>query len=357
MSESLQEHARRLHELSEEFKYYKPHLERLAAQPANASWLQHHDRSSDRRPPLISEESQGHDDMVLDRKSPGFGDLALPIGHTTAAHKLLRWESIKKLTGDVNEDYVFEIEEKRGLIRIYGRSEGSDKDDGGFPVSTPTISDEFDEPTNVASPIGGPSPASSEGPWGSGFFGVQSYEGKGLSSEIGGLNTDGTMQLDHATVERLYQSYLDHIHIMHPFLDKKVLKTMVWRLIARSGSALPRRVVERKRADDLPDGQSKSMHDSSLLVNRSEATSTVRTMPERNVSNAIGLLVLALGKTCEWKIPLPGTAPDPKSPPSVALSKTVLLQPPRCSNSPSMMQTDSPAGLSNASLHPPAPQS
>lgn len=49
------------------------------------------------------------------------GELSIPVEHTTAAHKLLMWPSIKALLPkQYNEDYVMELEEGRGLIWVYG---------------------------------------------------------------------------------------------------------------------------------------------------------------------------------------------------------------------------------------------
>lgn len=75
------------------------------------------------------------------------GELSIPVEHTTAAHKLLMWPSIKSLLypKEYDEDYVMKLEEGRGLIRVYGRGEGDDTSEGiqpgqQQPSSMPNIS-------------------------------------------------------------------------------------------------------------------------------------------------------------------------------------------------------------------------
>ncbi|KAL2005985.1 hypothetical protein VTN00DRAFT_9639 [Thermoascus crustaceus] len=59
------------------------------------------------------------------------GELSIPVEHTTAAHKLLLWPSVQRLLGPqtFDEDYMMQLEEERGLIRVYGRGEGDDQSD------------------------------------------------------------------------------------------------------------------------------------------------------------------------------------------------------------------------------------
>lgn len=47
------------------------------------------------------------------------------------------------------------------------------------------------------------------------------------SISSGGLTAYGSLDLDSRTLETLLSSYLNHIHILHPFLDKKRLSTMM----------------------------------------------------------------------------------------------------------------------------------
>lgn len=65
--------------------------------------------------------------------------LSIPVEHTTAAHKLLMWPSIKRLLSfEYDEDYVMRLEEERGLISIYGQGEISyTADDTQLPTTPP----------------------------------------------------------------------------------------------------------------------------------------------------------------------------------------------------------------------------
>lgn len=55
-------------------------------------------------------------------------ELSIPVEHTTVAHKLLLWPSIRQLfTKEIDEDYVMTLEQDRGLIRVYGHSKGDDQ--------------------------------------------------------------------------------------------------------------------------------------------------------------------------------------------------------------------------------------
>jgi hypothetical protein len=66
-------------------------------------------------------------------QAAGDESLSMPIGHTTAAQKLLAWPTIKACLSNPDKDYVMKAEEDRGLIRLYGRAEGTDNDDGSIP--------------------------------------------------------------------------------------------------------------------------------------------------------------------------------------------------------------------------------
>ena len=99
--------------------------------------------------------------------------------------------------------------------------------------------------------------------------------------------------------------------------------------------------AKRKRSSDNLQGL---LHESQPK-SAPEVSSTARALPERSISNAIVLLVLALGKICEWKDPLPG--PIPSSPPGEAGKGQ------GGTNTPSMMQTDSPPATTISSVQSP----
>lgn len=67
-------------------------------------------------------------DTAEDCKDEYDRGLSIPPRHTTAAHKLLMWPSIKALLHPktCNEDYVMDLEQGRNPIRVYGQGEGDD---------------------------------------------------------------------------------------------------------------------------------------------------------------------------------------------------------------------------------------
>lgn len=64
-------------------------------------------------------------------------ELSISIEHITAAQKLLWWPSIQELFSQTQtsykENYVMELEETHGLLRVYERDEEADLGDGGQP--------------------------------------------------------------------------------------------------------------------------------------------------------------------------------------------------------------------------------
>lgn len=261
------------------------------------------------------------------------GELSIPIEHTTAAQKLLRWPSIQELFSrnptSYNENYVMELEETRGLLRVYGRGEGADLGDGGQPgPASPAPS-----ATSVKSEDHAFSPSTPpEGLWGTGFASPSSLDTKrSLHEGIGGLNPEGTLKIDPQTCVGLLKSYMDNLHILHPFLDKNRLTRMVDRFAKRynpseyprspfvtSNSIVPgfsghdpaatlNKAIKRKHSSSTTSGPST---DSSSGGGSSSSGTVYRPLLERSISTALVLLVLALGKICEWKDPLPGLVPD-----------------------------------------------
>jgi len=263
------------------------------------------------------------------------GELSIPIEHTTAAQKLLRWPSIQELFSrnqtSYNENYVMELEETRGLLRVYGRGEGADLGDGGQPgPSSPAPS-----ATSVKSDEHAFSPSTPpEGLWGTGFGSPSSGDTKRTVHEgIGGLNPEGTLRIDPQTCVGLLKSYMDNLHILHPFFDKNRLTRMVDRFAKRynpseypgirspfvtpnsivpgdirhDSAATLNKAMKRKYSSSTTSGPST---DSSSGGTSSSSGTVYRPLLERSISTALVLLVLALGKICEWKDPLPGPVPD-----------------------------------------------
>ncbi|SMR53960.1 unnamed protein product [Zymoseptoria tritici ST99CH_1E4] len=235
--------------------------------------------------------------------------------HRTAPHKLLLlWPSIKPLLKRAgvkhNDGYVMEAED-RGILRLWTRGEGIDEHDGtapGVPAS-PARSDDSSEAGNATTP-------QPEGIWGAGFPSTPSSDSS--RSEVtgaGGLKSNGDIDLDAATINALYESYMSNIHIMHPFIDKRRLRKMLDHFInrySRPGKvrAAAFAVGPNSGLDSDGRGVKRQKSNDGSSVN---ADAQVRKEPtERSPGNAIIYLVLALGKICAWKQPLPSIVADSK---------------------------------------------
>ena len=125
------------------------------------------------------------------------GELSIPSKHNTAAHKLLVWPSIKSLLYPqmYDVDYVMKLEESRGQIQVYGRGEG----DEGYP----------------------PAGLASGGTW------RDLTPPTSVKTVEHGIKESGIFATNSDAVHRLYLSYMDHMHKLHPFLDQEDLKKKI----------------------------------------------------------------------------------------------------------------------------------
>ena len=286
------------------------------------------------------------------------GSFSFSVEHTTAAHRLLRWPAIKALLkpwSHYSDDYVMEMEENKGVLRVYGKGRGRDYGDGGQPgpfspsSNSPSVrGDELHEAQSPASPP--------EGLWGTSFNSPPATEFRNPTHEsIGGLNPDGTLKIDPPTLHRLLASYMENIHIMHPFMDKARLARMVERFakrynpsemnVVKSPFTLPavtlahdsrrepsihfQKIAKRKHSDA-------SFHSFNSELGSMSGRSVLKPALEHSISTAIVLLVMALGRICEHQTALPGPVPDD-------IKETPNQRP--SSYSPMPLHTDSPPPL------------
>jgi len=214
--------------------------------------------------------------------------------HRTAPHKLLLlWPSVKLLLQeanvDVNDGYVMEAEDL-GVLRLHSRGEGIEELD--------SISD---------------APSPPEEFWGYGLseYAYPSSESCSRPYTAGGLKPDGTLDLDQTIILDLWESYVKHVHAMHPFLDKAGTCKLIKDFIARRCSNRHRthstwavddsesdRFSKRQRSND-PYGYQR------IGAGASRRGQSIDT--ERSASNAVVHLVLALGKICTHKGDLLGS--------------------------------------------------
>ena len=204
----------------------------------------------------------------------------------------------------VSENFVMEHEQGRGLIRLCGWGQGGDRHDGGLGLSSPASSASTGSGDSADSPVPASAPSPPEGFWGMGF-GLPLSESARLSDDHpGGLNVRRELDFDRQKIFDLVEQYLRHLHILHPFLDQNVLKRMIRSFTDKyspkkdqSGSdATVNQGKKRKQSFD----------DSIPPTSRNASSPRMQPAVERSVGNAIVLLVVALGKICAWKRPLPG---------------------------------------------------
>lgn len=230
------------------------------------------------------------------------GELSIPIEHTTAAQKLLLWPSIRNLLRprECDEDYVMELERKRGLIRVYGRGEGDETSEDNDLSPPPTFNE--NQPDYLTS--------RSNGPWGAYVNQPQ------IKLENKGLDENGVLTADPDMVRRYHKSYMKHIHQLHPFLDQNDLENKVdyfIRVYCLSKGPMPSPGVLSNHVNKIPRGaKRKRPCKNSQRVGcnvQSTAKQDSGRRVEKSIHNAIILLVLALGSICEAN-PVPGPITD-----------------------------------------------
>ncbi|KAF4236882.1 hypothetical protein CNMCM8980_002701 [Aspergillus fumigatiaffinis] len=266
---------------------------------------------------MESESMNGEGVPQLDlNESPGLsyvervdGGLSMPVEHSTAAHKLLSWPSIKTLLypSEYDEDYVMKLEEQHGLIRAYGRGEGDDTSkDYTSPISltSSNSSSECDDTyTHRASP---------SSPW------TQSSQPSGFPQKLQDKGVDelGTLWANPDTIRRYHRSYLEHIHKLHPFLDQgdldKKMETFIrFHCLPKTSGSMPtgtgdlQRGAKRKRSCEALQGAACDFPTTSGV-----GTESTSRRIEMSIDNAVLLLVLALGSICEVGAPVPGPVTD-----------------------------------------------
>ncbi|KAI7978383.1 hypothetical protein EIK77_009228 [Talaromyces pinophilus] len=255
------------------------------------------------------------------------GELSVPQNHTTAAHKLLRWESIRRLLScDIHPDYVLRNERKRGLIRIYGCGEGIGRDTEYYlrqgpaylrsppPQAQGLPSSSAIPATNTSTPRVHEEYSQANSPnWGYGL--PMPPQGRGRVKEHpGGLDPSGHLNTHPDVVRRLVHSYMSNIHILHPFMDATMLAQKVEVFIQQytpPRSANKGRGMKRKRSAEHMHIEAPEISPSPILGLEKWPLHRI----EHSVDNAIILMVLALGAICEHKTALPSFAPDPNKRP------------------------------------------
>ncbi|ESZ96001.1 hypothetical protein SBOR_3621 [Sclerotinia borealis F-4128] len=269
-------------------------------------------------PGVIEEEEEG------DPVPPG--QPLIPVNHTTGAARLLLVSSIKQMVdggGGLpktvrDEKYSIVQEERRGLLRLFGRGEGTDLARG---YDRDPMTDHADSIVDTNSDIS--SPAGEE--WGQlGGMTPPSSAPDYPPPVVGSIMSDGMPDFRKSVVLDLVKSYKEHMHILHPILIPRRLDALVESFLKSipSDSAKPKQVqhlasqhagfvsmkppespgTKRKRSPGVGESPEISITGGYGYVKPGH--------PSRSISTALVLVVLALGKVCQERGKIPELPSD-----------------------------------------------
>jgi hypothetical protein len=245
------------------------------------------------------------------------GQPSIPVNHTTGAARLLLNRAVKDLAHGIlksdkikNENYPMLQEERRGLLRLFGRGEGTDRLPG-YDRDPLTDATEGNTPT--------PSDASSD----AGSPGDEWGQLGGLTPptnmvQTGNINHEGMPDLTPEVVRDLVKSYMLQINNMHPILVPAKLNNLVENFLR----SIPDHAPKSKAVAALsghPSTQTSYVSAGFVGTKFPESPSTKRKrsptregaeqavpdfkpgQPFRSIGTAIVLLVMALGEICQEK--------------------------------------------------------
>ncbi|KAH8820897.1 hypothetical protein F5884DRAFT_661141 [Xylogone sp. PMI_703] len=244
------------------------------------------------------------------------GQPSIPVNHTTGAARLLLVAPIAEMAKDVirtekikNEKYPMIQEERRGLIRLFGKGEGLDLAQG---YDKDPLNDHGSDTTPSDSHSEVSSPAGEE--WGQ--LGGLTPPGSGGVIEVrrGGISQDGMPPLDRETVLDLVKSYMENMNIMHPILIPRRVDALVESFLKSIPESQPKHKSVSALFAANPDSPGQKRKRSPGLGEQFEGGIKVSDYkpghPFRSISTALVLLILALGKICRHTSRIPDVVPD-----------------------------------------------
>ena len=210
----------------------------------------------------------------------------------TAVQSILQWPSIKQLLPKSSGNYdITKMEEERGRVWSYGFGVWSTEENGVMTSSS------FTE-----SPLGKRKVAQNQMPHSSAAFSMR--EGQAFSETMN-RNPSQTAPGHLAdSVDHYFECYRKHLHTQHPIVDESTMISLAERLKQQhrhpngsSPSTVFSNAMKRKRGDDDPPNWS-------YATIRNQSTRPPRTEPfgpEPMISDALTLLILALGHICAYR--------------------------------------------------------
>lgn len=244
------------------------------------------------------------------------GKSSIPVNHTTTASRLLLVGAIRKLTkmGDKSDSKIQMLpmltEEKRGLLRLYGRGEGVPGSDRTPGYDRYQLVDELDQTTSPETPSSeAPSPPGEV--WGQ-LGGLTPPQDEYSPPVTRGTKIDkhGMPTFARSEVHKFVKSYLDNINNMHPILAPKHLYQLVERFLNTIPERSKAKVPASKAASigflqttnsnmDSPGSKRKrSSPSSENPMDLQNILDNKPGTPFRSINTALVLLVMALGEIC-----------------------------------------------------------
>jgi hypothetical protein len=284
------------------------------------------------------------------------GHPSIPHNHTTLAAFLLKWRPISVLVQGIleaeNVKYIDEFpirqEERRGLLRIWGRGEGLesslrvDKADREAIRDVGTMEIVQDDVSDAG---GAPSPADC---WG----GISGSPGPIDGKPVIGVQTP---DFSEGAVWKYVKSFQDNIQNMHPLIIPRELNAMVKLFLDTVQQSLSRQSrgagIAKFVVTPSPQSETGSKRKRSPAPDGAElpVTSPKSGKPvfQRSINNALVLLVLALGKICLHKDRIPDVVPVSEAPNSSPVARNGYPAPasPIQASSPSHASHSHSAGL------------
>ncbi|KAJ4306069.1 hypothetical protein N0V88_000865 [Collariella sp. IMI 366227] len=243
------------------------------------------------------------------------GEPSIPVNHTTLAARLLEWDPIAVLIQDILEtedvnvgQFPIREEERRGLLRIWGRGEGLDSSHSGRNDTEAMRDAGVMEPPDDISDAGAPSPADC---WGGISGSPAPIDGKSVIAVQ-------TPDFSENVVYKYIQSFQDNIQNLHPLILPQELNAMVKLFLDTVQQSTARQSKSASIAKFVGSGASQS-ETGAKRKRRTEDEGGPESPPvsprsakpvfQRSINNALVLLALALGKICLHKDRLPDVVP------------------------------------------------
>ncbi|KAJ5525848.1 hypothetical protein N7494_012498 [Penicillium frequentans] len=236
----------------------------------------------------VSGKPSSHSNISQEAGAP-INDTATSVKwrHTPAAHKLVMWPSIKILLHphEYNQDYLMRSERQRKPTYT------SDLRDVSFLAEDTILST-----SSLAH--GGAGGRSKSIP---NETSIVHAEALTIDSCIE-IDQSGVFKLSEKTSRRYYQSYLDHVHKLHPFLDEQELDLKVEAFIRCYSPPEPTSTTGINRC-----------HAGIEAIKGPGHPSSPGQFVEPNIDNAIILLIFAVGAICDNESPISSPSMSPRT--------------------------------------------